>query len=149
MRNLILVACLTGLTYSVACAEPPAPTYKKVRLTDKFTCEGAYYADFNKDGKLDVVSGPFWHEGPDFEKKHEIRAPKAYDPKSYSDNFLTFTGDINGDGWPDVVYVPFPGGDAFWYENPAGKEGHWKQHFALKDVGNESPMWGDINGDGR
>ena len=29
------------------------------------------------------------------------------------------------------------------------KEGHWTAHFALKNVGNESPVWGDVNGDGR
>jgi len=149
MRSLILAAGFVGLAYSAAMAETPVPTYKKIVLSDKFYCEGAYYADFNKDGKLDVVAGPFWFEGPDFQKKHEIREPKVYEPKGYSDNFLTFAGDFNGDGWPDVLYVPFPGGDAFWCENPAGREGHWKKHLALKDVGNESPMWGDINGDGR
>ena len=114
------------------------------------TAEGAYYADFNRDGKLDVVAGPFWYEGPDFQKRHEIRPPKAFDPKDYSDNFLTFTGDFNGDGWPDVLYVAFPGGEAYWYENPAGKDRPVEAStWRLKDVGNESPMWVDINGDGR
>ena len=95
------------------------------------------------------MAGPYWYEGPDFQKRHEIRPPKTFDPKEYSDNFLTFVGDFNGDGWPDVLYVGFPGGDAYWYENPAGKEGHWKRHLAAKNVGNESPAWADINGDGR
>lgn len=150
MRALILAVMLLGLGGSVCCAEPPAvPKYKKIQLTDKFYCEGAYYADFNKDGTLDVVAGPFWYEGPDFQKKHEIRTPKEFDPKSYSDNFLTFTGDFNADGWADVLYVSWPGKPAFWCENPAGKEGLWKEHTALDDVGNESPMWADINGDGR
>jgi hypothetical protein len=72
-----------------------------------------------------VVSGPFWHEGPDFHKRHEIRPPKEFTPKGYSDNFLTFAGDFNGDRWADVLYVPWPGTDALWYESPAGKEGHW------------------------
>ena len=126
-----------------------APTFKKLQLSDKFYAEGAYYADFNKDGKLDVVAGPFWYEGPNFQTKHEIRPPEEFDPKGYSDNFLTFTGDFNGDDWADVLYVPWPGKDASWYENPAGKAGPWKQHFALKDVGNESPMWADIDADGR
>ena len=84
----------------------PAAGFKKLALTDKFYCEGAYYGDFNKDGKPDVVAGPFWYEGPGFRKKHQIRPPKAFDPKGYSDNFLTFTGDFNGDGWTDVFYAP-------------------------------------------
>ena len=108
MKTLSLALAFVGVGCAICLAEPPAPTFKKIRLTDKFYAEGAYYADFNKDGKLDVVAGPYWYEGPDFQKKHEIHPPKAYDPKGYSDNFLTYTGDFNGDGWPDVLYVPLP-----------------------------------------
>ncbi len=149
MKTLSLAFAFVGLGCAVCFAQRPAPTFKKLQLTDKFYAEGAYYADFNRDGKLDVVAGPFWYEGPDFQKKHEIHPPEAYDPKGYSENFLTYTGDFNGDGWPDVLYVPWPGKDAYWYENPAGKPGPWKRHLALKDVGNESPAWADVNGDGR
>jgi len=149
MRNAILVVALVGLGSAVSAAAPDVPSFTKLQLSGEFYCEGAYFADFNKDGKMDVVAGPFWFAGPDFQKKHEIRPPKAFDPKGYSDNFLTYTGDFNGDGWADVLYVPWPGKEAFWYENPAGKDAPWKQHLALEDVGNESPMWGDVNGDGR
>ena len=149
MKKLALAIVIVGCASAAFAAAPKNPTFKKIQLSDKFYAEGAYYADFNKDGKLDIVAGPYWYEGPDFTKKHEIREPKEFDPKDYSDNFLTYVGDFNGDGWPDVLCVPYPGKDMFWYENPAGKEGHWKQHLALKSVGNESPMWADINGDGR
>jgi len=57
----------------------------------------------------------FWFEGPDFQKRHEYRPAQTFDPKNYSDNFLTYVGDFNGDGWPDVLYVPIPGTDAYWY----------------------------------
>ena len=81
MRRLSLAVVVVALSYGICGAEPPVPAFKKLRLTDKFYAEGAYYADFNKDGKLDVVAGPFWYEGPDFQKKHEIRPPKAFDPQ--------------------------------------------------------------------
>jgi hypothetical protein len=149
MKCLSLAVVVVALGYGICFAESPAPTFKKLCLSNKFYAEGAYYADFNRDGKLDVVAGPFWYEGPDFRKKHEIYPPKSYDPKNYSDNFLTYTGDFNGDGWPDVLYIPMPGMEAYWYENPAGKGGPWKRHLALKDVGNESPMWIDVGGHGR
>jgi hypothetical protein len=149
MKRTLLALTVVSLICSVSFAQPAVPKYEKLVLSDKFYAEGAYYGDFNKDGKLDVVAGPFWFEGPDFQKKHEIYAPKEYDPKGYSDNFLTYTADFNGDGWTDVLYVPHPGQDAFWYENPAGKSGPWKKHLAMKDCGNESPMWADITGDGR
>jgi HEAT repeat protein len=128
---------------------PKRDAFKKLRLSGEFYAEGAYYGDFNRDGKMDVVAGPFWFEGPDFQKRHEYRPAKTFDPKGYSDNFLTFTGDFNGDGWTDILCVTFPGKEAFWYENPAGKDAPWKQHVAYPNVGNESPVWGDINGDGR
>lgn len=34
------------------------PKFSKIILSDKFYAEGAYYGDFNKDGKLDIVAGP-------------------------------------------------------------------------------------------
>ena len=55
------------------------------------------------------MAGPFWFEGPDFTKRHEYREPKAFDPKGYSDNFLTYAGDFNGDGWPDILVIGYPG----------------------------------------
>jgi hypothetical protein len=130
-------------------AETSAPKFKKLTLSTEFFAEGAYYGDFNRDGKLDVVAGPFWFEGPDFQKRHEIYEPKPIDPKGYSENFLAFTDDFNGDGWIDVVYMPHPGREAFWFENPGDKGGAWKKHLAYHNTGNESPMWGDVDGDGR
>lgn len=150
MRRVTLMVAL--LTLAMACqAAPPEPKFKKVQLSDKFYCEGAYSGDFNKDGKLDVVSGPFWYEGPAFEKKHMIWEVWDYKPVefNYSENFLTYTGDFNGDGWLDILRIRFPGKDAYWYENPKGKDKPWDFHLAARNVGNESPVWGDINGDGR
>ena len=128
---------------------PERDAYRKIRLSDKFYAEGAYYGDFNRDGTTDIVAGPFWFEGPDFEKRHEYRPSKVFDPKGYSDNFLTFTGDFNGDEWTDILCVPFPGKEGYWYANPRGEDGHWKRHLAHSSVGNESPMWGDVTGDGK
>lgn len=149
MSRMIVSLVLVSFWISAVDAAPPIPTYKKRQLTDKFLCEGAYYADFNRDGDVDVVSGPYWYAGPDFQQRHEVREPKEFDPKGYSDNFLTYADDFNDDGWVDILYLPWPGQDASWYENPGTKAGHWTAHFALKNVGNESPMWGDVDGDGR
>ncbi len=144
-------ACtLLVLAAMAQAAEKRTPGFTKLQLSDQFYAEGSYYGDFNRDGKTDVVLGQFWFEGPDFQKKHVIRpAVKPVDPKGYSDNFITFTGDFNADGWTDVLYVGWPGKEAIWYENPAGKDQPWKQHLACGNVGNESPMWGDVNGDSR
>ena len=149
MRRPVLAIILLVLGCNCCLAQRSEPTFKKLTLSTKFYAEGAYYGDFNRDGKLDVVAGPYWFEGPDFTKRHEYREAKAFDPKGYSDNFLTYVGDFNGDGWPDVLCIGYPGSAAYWYENPRGKEGHWKKHLALENVENESPMLVDLKGDGR
>jgi len=128
---------------------PRREAFKTLRLSEEFYAEGAYYGDFNRDGKMDVVAGPFWYAGPDFQQRHEYRPSKTYDPKNYSDNFLTFTGDFNGDGWNDILCAPMPGTEAHWYANPGDKKGHWSRHLVHTFVGNESPVWGDVTGDGQ
>ena len=44
--------------------------WHKQQLSDVFFSEGAGSGDFNKDGKTDIVAGPFWYEGPEFKKAH-------------------------------------------------------------------------------
>ena len=147
-----MIALITGAACAMAVGTRAAaeePELRRLQLSDKFYSEGAYYADFNKDGKLDVVAGPFLFHGPDFKPAVEYRQAEEVDPKSYSGHFMTFTGDFNGDGWADILAIPFPGNRVTWYENPAGKEPPWKEHDTGVNADGESPCWGDINGDGR
>jgi hypothetical protein len=123
-------------------------TWKKIKVTDKFYAEGANVGDFNRDGKMDVVAGPYWIEGPDFTKLHPFMEEKAYDPGNYSKNFFAFSYDINKDGWTDIIIYGFPGEDVSWYENPQGKEGPWTRHKVIEHLDNESPQFVDVNGDG-
>ena len=144
-------ATLTILSVSVAtatCAAGEVPKFKRLQLSEKFYAEGASAGDFNKDGKMDVVSGPYWYVGPEFNERHALYETKEYPPKGYSRNFNTWAYDINGDGWDDVLRVTFPGDAALWFENPKG-EGDWKEHRAADVVDNESPQFGDIDGDGQ
>ncbi len=182
--GLLLAACnyLTDYhppaTVSTASASAGAKytlhTWKTVQLNNQFWSEGATFADFNRDGKMDVVSGPYWWEGPDFKKRHTIYADtRTFKLKkddsteetipgfegalgknnTYSDNFFAFTHDFNGDGWSDLLIYGFPGADASWFENPgkAGINGNepWKRHVVFDVVDNESPTWGDLFGTGK
>src|SRR5438477_199152 len=71
-----------------------------------FYCEGATFADLNNDGIPDAISGPYWYEGPDFKKRHEIYPAAAYDGEhGYSENFFAFAHDFNGDGWIDILVL--------------------------------------------
>jgi hypothetical protein len=152
-----------------AAGQPVLHTFAKQQLTDQFWCEGADFGDFNRDGRRDVVSGPYWYEGPAFTTRHAFakadrvsKSQKNGQPvefpgykgvlgneNEYSDYFFSFAHDFNGDGWDDVLTVGFPGVETFWYENPKGAPGAWPRHVALDVTDNESPRFTDLNGDGR
>ena len=124
-----------------------------MQLTSEFVCEGANFADLDKDGHNDVIGGPYWWEGPRFEKRHEIYAPFPFDPAHYSDAFFVWPCDVDGDGWTDLVTVGFPGKEAYWYRNPLAdkkqREARWQRTLIYANVSNESPAFTDINGDGK
>ena len=128
---------------------PARHAFRKIRLSGEFYCEGATYGDFDRDGDIDVATGPSWYEGPAFTSAHELYLPQAFDPKGYSDCFFLFARDFDGNGWADILRVGFPGQDASWFENPGAGGGHWPRHQVVPVVDTESPDFTDITGDGR
>ncbi len=170
MRPLLFAPFLFSAAALAQSTPVPAPDghWSKQQLTDNFWAEGCAVADFNKDGKTDVIYGPYLFAGPDFVKRTTLYdATRTFKTKGadgaekmvegfpgaksqvneYSDNFLNAAYDFNGDGWTDYLVMGFPGKETFWYENPKGAEGFWKRHTALDVTDNESPTFVDINGD--
>src|SRR5688572_6641267 len=47
-------------------------TFTRIQLSDQFWSEGANFGDLNNDGVKDVISGPWWWEGPEFKTRHEF-----------------------------------------------------------------------------
>lgn len=125
--------------------------FDRQELTNVYFSEGANAGDFNNDGQMDIIHGPYWFEGPKFDKKHEIFAAKPQNVNGYANHFFSWVYDFDGDGWQDTFAVGFPGTPAFVYRNP-GKEGtdsHWEKHRVFDSVSNESPHFTQLVGDER
>jgi len=165
-----LLALWFGAMVSSGGEEYLLHTFKRTQLTDKFWSEGATFGDLNRDGKPDIVSGPYWYAGPDFTQRHEYYpATTTFLRKNsdgteqtiegfegalgaenkYSDNFFAFVHDFNGDQWNDILIIGFPGEWTAWFENPKTQPGHWKKHVVLEATDNESPTFTDLTGDGK
>lgn len=126
-------------------------TWKRLQLHGDFYSEGAGIGDINGDGKPDIVAGPFWWEGPAFEKKHAYYEPKIFSINGYSDNFFAYVHDFNGDKKNDILILGFPGKEARLYLNPGepASDAPWEMHIVADVVDNESPVFTDITGDGK
>ncbi|MGE0757120.1 MAG: PVC-type heme-binding CxxCH protein [Pirellulaceae bacterium] len=125
--------------------------FDRQQLTDVYYSEGANVGDLNRDGKIDIVHGPYWFAGPDYQAKREIYPAKAQPRERYADNFFSWVYDFTGDGWNDVFVVGFPGTPAYVYENPTdrGFDQAWPKHQVFDQVSNESPHFVNLVGDER
>jgi hypothetical protein len=127
--------------------EQSSPRFKVQRISDFYYSWGADAADFNKDGYIDVVSGPYIYFGPDYTYHKEIYPAIAVGPsKEFTSINHQFTYDVNGDGWPDVITG---WGSPTVYINPGKESRRWSSYKPIPPTQSETTIFTDIDKDGK
>lgn len=130
---------------AAAAGEAQVLKFEKTRI-GTVTYEACSACDVNKDGILDIVSGEYWFEGPDFKKSHKMCSVQKVD--DYFDDFSDFPMDVNGDGYLDIITGGWWGETLRWRENPRGEDKEWTVHDIAKTGNIERGCFWDIDGDG-
>ena len=119
--------------------------FRKVLVADeRFESVGVF--DVNNNGILDIVSGEWWYEGPDFKKRHRIGTVRT--EGEYYDDFSTIPMDINGNGRLDFITGGWWGNSIRWRENPGDPEKEWPEHIIAETGNVETTRAWDMDGDG-
>ena len=134
--------------------EATSPRFNVVRLSEMYYGWSAVSSDINRDGAMDIISGPFVYYGPKFTARRIYRNDRVYNPATeYAPDMVNFTYDYTGDGWPDILAS---GWDRTLgtrpidlYVNPKGEPRRWTHTTVLATPNSESVLMKDIDGDGK
>ena len=140
------------LSLKVNPAEEISSNFRMQRLNELYYGWSAAAADFNHDGVLDVVVGPYIYLGPDYTTSREIYPAHTYNPsREYpSDCWVQLAADFTGDGWPDVLTTSHSGGaGAILYVNPKGETRRWDKYKVIPSIQTEIALLQDVDGDGK
>ncbi|MFO7936592.1 MAG: VCBS repeat-containing protein [Kiritimatiellia bacterium] len=126
------------------------PDFKIIKI-GTFRSEACGVADFNGDGKLDIVASPYIYYAPDWKavKFRGIDGKVDENGKGYFDNFCDLVIDVNKDGKPDLLCGCWFSKQNQWYENPGSDDAPWREHVIEKLGNHETGKLEDIDGDGK
>lgn len=128
-------------------AEQSSSRFKVQRISDFYYSWGSAAADFNRDGNMDIIAGPYIYFGPDFTRSKEIYPAVAKGPsQEFTSINHQFTYDVNEDGWPDIITG---WGSPTVYINPKTESRRWESYTPIPATQSETTLFTDIDNDGK
>src|SRR5579871_144627 len=128
---------------------PSRVKFKKVVINENSDFECANAADINGDGKLEIVSGDTWYEGPNW-TPHKFREIGVWgrdaNNSGYRSDFADLPVDVNGDGKIDIVSSDYTSGEIFWHENLGDSKDLWPKHLIARPGSAETTVFAPILG---
>lgn len=154
------IFALAGVAAAVAAGEPVQRVVLPVseggvkfeaRRLDTVRSEACGVADFDGDGKLDVIAGEWLYLAPEF-KPRKVRTVKSdvnEKGKGYARDFMNLVLDMDGDGKPDVISGDWFSRETWWFKNMLPGTELWKQTTIGKPGNVETGILADLDGDGK
>jgi hypothetical protein len=134
-------------------AEAVSDRFRMQRLDEFYYAWSAAVADVNRDGVMDVLTGPLYYLGPAYTQAKEIYLTESYDGATqYARGcMVSFAHDFTGDGWPDQWCATGNNGQGpgVLFVNPQTESRRWDRYVVTPDVWIEETILRDVDGDGR
>lgn len=139
----ILLLCLGAAL--LGGPRPPDVPFTKIQL-DTGANETAAFADLNRDGKLDIVSGENWYEAPNWTKR---KFRELHFENNYIDAFSDLPMDVDGDGWTDIITASWFSKEIVWWKNPGRTRMMWTKRPVIEGFNTEFAFLVDMDNDGQ
>ena len=129
--------------------EQISPRFTMQQVTTVYYGWGATTGDVNKDGNLDLVSGPFYYAGPRLHRAPPLSRRLHLQPgKPVRARHGEPVGDFTGDGWMDIL-SSLGNRHMDLYVNPKGESRRWDKFSVLPTISSEIVLLKDLDKDGK
>ncbi len=146
MKRFLLLAMVCLPAWMLWSIGRPADIPFEKHTIDLGASETAAFADVNGDGRLDLMSGEYWYQAPEWTPHKFRELPFS---NNYIDNFSDLLVDADGDGRVDVVSCSWFSHRLAWWKNSGRGRGTWKEQIIEDKSPIEFAFLADLDNDGK